>query len=147
MTTIHAMLKRVKSVDLQTIGVNIVVDNKIELLDLNKDQLLNDGMNKNMVKLRSYRSASYARRKNQRNPSPGLGTPDLYNTGAFQDGFTLKINSKSSFDIFSTNSKNSELTKKYGKDIFGLTETSKETFGREVMQPELVREVKKILKV
>ena len=145
MTTIHAMLKRVKSVDLQTIGVNIVVDNKIELLDLNKNQLLNDGMNKNMVKLRSYRSASYARRKNQRNLLSGLGIFDLYNTGAFQDGFTLKINSKSSFDIFSTNSKNSELTKKYGKDIFGLTETSKETFGREVMQPELVREVKKIL--
>ena len=147
MTTIHAMLKRVKSVDLQSIGVNIIVDNKIEVLNLNKDQLLNDGINKNMVKLRSYRSASYARRKNQRNPAPGLGTPDLYNTGAFQDGFTLKINSKNSFDIFSTNSKNTDLTRKYGKDIFGLTETNKEKLGREVMQPELVRYVKKKLNV
>ena len=141
------MLRRVEAIDLQAIGVAIIVDSKPELLQLNKDQLMNEGVDKNKRKLKSYSSNSYAVRKNRMNPFPGLGTPDLYLTGSFQDGFTLRINSKSTFDIYSTNSKNNDLTKKYGKDIFGLTEDSKTEYQREIMQPELVKNVRKAMRL
>lgn len=141
------MLRRVRTIDVATIGVSIIVDTKPELLQLNKDQLMNEGVDKNSKKLKSYASNSYAVRKNRMNPFPGLGTPDLYLTGGFQNSFTLRINSKSSFDIYSTNGKNNDLTKKYGKDIFGLTTDSKTEYQREVMQPQLITEVRKILKL
>ena len=147
MSTIHEMLRRVKSIDLQAIGVAIIVDSKPELLQLNKDQLMNDGVDKNSKKLKSYASNSYAVRKNRMNPFPGLGTPDLYLTGGFQNSFTLKINSKSSFEIFSTNGKSNDLTKKYGKNIFGLTENSKTEYQREVMAPELIKGVRKVMRL
>lgn len=147
MSTIHEMLRRAQSIDLQAIGVSVIVDTKDELIKLNKEQLMDKGEDKNLVKLKSYRSASYARKKNQRNPFPGLGTPDLYNTGAFQNAFQLKINSKNSFDIFSSNSKSSDLQKKYGAAIFGVSDPNKQEYADEYMQPALVREVRKILKV
>lgn len=147
MATIHEMLRRAQSIDLQAIGVSVIVDTKDELIKLNKEQLMDKGEDKNLVKLKSYRSASYARKKNQRNPFPGLGTPDLYNTGAFQNAFQLKINSKNSFDIFSSNSKSSDLQKKYGAAIFGVSDPNKQEYADEYMQPALVREVRKILKV
>ena len=147
MATIHEMLRRAQSIDLQAIGVSVIVDTKDELIKLNKEQLMDKGEDKNLVKLKSYRSASYARKKNQRNPFPGLGTPDLYNTGAFQNAFQLKINSKNSFDIYSNNSKSGDLQKKYGKAIFGVSDPNKQEYADEYMQPALVREVRKILKV
>ena len=147
MATIHEMLRRVQSIDLQAIGVSVIVDTKDELIKLNKEQLMDKGEDKNLVKLKSYRSASYARKKNQRNPFPGLGTPDLYNTGAFQNAFQLKINSKNSFDIYSSNGKSGDLQKKYGKAIFGISDPNKQEYADDYMQPALVREVRKILKV
>lgn len=147
MATIHEMLRRAQSIDLQAIGVSVIVDTKDELIKINKEQLMDKGEDKNLVKLKSYRSASYARKKNQRNPFPGLGTPDLYNTGAFQNAFQLKINSKNSFDIFSNNSKSGDLQKKYGKAIFGISDPNKQDYADDYMQPALVREVRKILKV
>lgn len=147
MATIHEMLRRAQSIDLQAIGVSVVVATKDELIKLNKEQLMDKGEDKNLIKLKSYQNASYARRKNQRNPFPGLGTPDLYNTGSFQNAFQLKINSKNSFDIFSNDSKSSDLQKKYGKAIFGISEPNRQEYADEFMQPALVREVKKILRV
>ena len=149
MATIHEMLRRAQSIDLQAIGVSVIVDTKDALIDLNKSQLMDKGEDKNSKKLKSYKptTGAYARRKNQRNPFPGLGTPDLYNTGAFQNAFQLKINSKNSFDIFSSNSKSGDLQKKYGKAIFGVSDPNKQEYADEYMQPELVREVRKILKV
>lgn len=147
MATIHEMLRRARSIDLQAIGVSVIVDTKDAFIDLNKSQLMDKGEDKNSKKLKSYRSASYARKKNQRNPFPGLGTPDLFATGAFQNAFQLKINSKNSFDIFSSNSKSSDLQKKYGAAIFGVSDPNKQEYADEYMQPALVREVRKILKV
>jgi len=147
MSTIHEMLRRVKTIDLQTIGIGIVVDSKNEIVDKNKAQLMDFGIDKNEKKLKPYSNPAYARRKNTRNPFPGLGTPDLYNSGAFQRGFTLRILGKNSFEIFSTDDKNGLLKEKYGSAIFGLTKDSKEEFATEVMQPQLVREVKRILKL
>lgn len=141
------MRDRVQSIDLQKIGVKIVVESKPELISKNKEQLMNEGVDSLNKKLRRYASNSYAARKNKLNPFPGFGTPDLYRTGAFQRGFLLKLNTSNTFEIYSTDSKSKMLTEKYGKDVFGLTEDSKTEYRKEVMHPELVKEVKNILRV
>ena len=147
MTTIHEMLRRVQAVDLQKAGTNIVANTKPELITKNKEQLMDSGVNRLGVKLRKYRSNSYAARKHAINPFPGFGNPDLYRTGAFQQGFKLKLTSSNKFEIYSDDSKSKMLTEKYGSDIFGLTEESKNEYRQEVMHPELVKELKKTLKV
>lgn len=147
MATIHEMNRRMKQVDLSKIAVSIIADSKQELIDKNKEQLLDEGFDRKSKKLKRYASNSYAARKNKLNPFPGFGNPDLYRTGAFHRGFQLKLLTKNSFEIFSTDSKSKDLEKKYGTDIFGLTDQSKKEYSAETMQPQLVREVKKILKV
>lgn len=147
MATIHEMLRRVKQVDISALAVDIIASSKQELIDKNKSQLMDEGANKQGVKLRRYASNSYAARKNAMNPFPGFGVPDLYRTGAFQSGFRLQLLSKNSFEIMSTDSKSNDLTRKYGKDIFGLSADNKEEYRNETMQPELVKAVKKIMKL
>lgn len=147
MATIHEMHRRVKQVNLTKIGASIIADTKPELISKNKEQLLDSGVNKLGQKLRRYQSNSYAARKNRLNPFPGFGVPDLYRTGAFHGGFQLRINSTNTFEIFSTDSKSKDLTEKYGKDIFGLTEEKRNEYHKETMQPELVKAVKQILKL
>jgi hypothetical protein len=106
---------------------------------------LDEGVNKLGAKLQRYASNSYAARKYAINPFPGFGNPDLFRTGAFQRGFKLKILTKNSFDIYSTDSKANDLTRKYGADVFGLTNESRDQYRAETMQPELVKAVKKVL--
>lgn len=146
MATIHEKLRLIKTVDIAKIALAIVVDTKDEILDKNKAQLL-DGIDKTDKKLKTYRSTAYAKKKHARNPFPGFGIADLYDTGAFQQGFKLKILTKNSFDIFSSDSKSSDLTKKYGANIFGLSNESKKEYSKETMQPKLVHEVKSIMKL
>lgn len=147
MATIHEMLRRVKQVDITNIAANIVANSKTELIEKNKAQLLDQGINKQGQKLRRYQSNSYAARKHAINPFPGFGVPDLYRTGAFQSGFKLQLLSKNEFEINSSDSKTGDLVSKYGKDIFGLTTDSKAEYSKDTMQPELVKEVKRILKL
>ena len=146
MATIHEKLRLIKTVDIAKIALAIVAETKDEVIDKNRAQLL-DGVDKTGKKLKTYRSPAYAKKKHERNPFPGYGIADLYNTGAFQDGFKLKILTKNSFDIFSSDSKSSDLIKKYGANIFGLNTESKKEYSKETMQPKLVHEVKSIMKL
>lgn len=147
MATIHEMLRRVRQVDIAEIAVGIIADSKQDLVEKNKAQLLDQGIDKQGQKLKRYASNSYAARKNALNPFPGFGVPDLYRTGAFHRGFKLQLVSKNTFEINSSDSKTGDLVSKYGKDIFGLTTDSKAEYRKETMQPQLVREVKRIMKL
>lgn len=142
--TIPELKRRWKQIDLRNAAASIISDNKQQIADFNREQLM-DGFNKEGKKLKKYRSSSYAQKKNQKNPSPGLGNPDLYLTGRFHEAMNVKINSKVSFDIFSTDSKTPDLTKKYGKDIFGLTDESRLIASEEIINPGLVLHIKKIV--
>jgi hypothetical protein len=147
MCTLHEMKRRVEAIDLQKIGAGIVADSKPELISKNKEQLMDEGVNRLGAKLRRYQSNSYAARKHKLNPFPGFGNPDLYRTGAFQGGFKLKLIGSNAFEIYSTDSKAKMLSDKYGGDIYGLTEESKIEYRKEGMRPRVVIEVKKVLKV
>ena len=85
--------------------------------------------------------------KNQKNPEPGLGNPDLNETGDFWRGFRFKVLNKNQYEILSTDSKNDMLVKKYGEDIFGMSDDSKEDFVKNIYRNKLKIKVNQVLKL
>lgn len=147
MATVAEMLRRVKSVNIDELAMGIIESNKDKIVEKNQAQLEYEGINSKGNKLRRYASNSYAARKQRINGMPGFGVPDLRLTGAFYRGFTINVLSKKEFEITSTDSKTTDLTEKYGEDIFGLIPRKKLQVKTEIMMPQLRKQVKAILKV
>src|SRR5690348_238105 len=59
-------------------------------IDLNTQQMY-EGKNSDGGEIGAYRSEVYAEMKNQMNSLPGFGVPDLKLTGAFYEGYSLRI--------------------------------------------------------
>lgn len=137
MCTILAMLNKVKSLDIPVEAINIIKLTQDQLIQKNKDQLFKQGVNKQGFQLQpTYRSAFYAQKKYQLNPSPGLSHPDLKLTGDFYNGFYLAT-TQNSFEIGSTDSKESTLEDIYGKDIFGITQQNLTDYSLNIFYPYL----------
>ena len=100
----------------------MVLDNEATILDLNTSQL-EQGMDALGNFLTEYMSDAYAEFKQHLNSQPPLFVPDLKLEGNFHDGFILKWEGKE-VGITSTDHKTDKLIKKYGSDIFGLTDES-----------------------
>lgn len=67
----------------------------------------------------------------------------MFDTGDFYKGFKIKYNGLSKpFNIFSTDSKSTDLVDKYG-DIFGLTKDNEKYLNYEIIKPELEEFIKK----
>jgi len=130
--TISKMLSGVQSIRLEEQVPVIIEQTKEKAIELNKLQLYNSSINKEGMRLELYRFEWYASMKNQKNPNPGLFHPDLYLTGAFYGGFKMTV-TESTFNITSSDSKTFELVKKYGDDIFGLTDQSKGIYAKGVV--------------
>lgn len=132
MTTAAEMLRRFQKVDLTEIMGEVVMSNPDQILDLNKGQL-ESGVDKKGARLSKYRSNSYAVLKNNQNPRPGFGNPDLKRTGAFHASFVVDV--RGDDVVFSAgDSKAPALEAKYGSAIFGLTEDSKADYRPELVQ-------------
>jgi hypothetical protein len=71
-----------------------------------------------------YSSITYAIDKQRKNPSPGFGIPDLYDTGAFQAGIYIKFGNYN-FTIGSNDSKSPDLEAKYTTQIFATNQNTK----------------------
>jgi hypothetical protein len=141
------MLENLENINVKAIAIETVADNTEEIAALNVDQLRH-GLNSagNLIgDIRPYKSAEYAFEKNQMNPEPGLGNPDLIKTGSF----TSKIYAEAQGDKFiidSTDEKTAKLEKKYnvGQNdgdelrgrILGLDDESKETLVDEYLRPD-----------
>jgi len=70
-----------------------------------------------------YRSASYARRKQRKNPL-ARGFVDLINTGSYTNKlFVQKVN-RLHYAFKSADAKDEKLAKKYGQQIRGLSQAS-----------------------
>jgi hypothetical protein len=157
MATIAGVFKNVKKLDLYSAGTAVVRKNNEPILNLNKKQLFGKGENKIGKKLKPYSIkgsflhngsfVNYAEYKHERNQSPGLGNPDLFNTGDFFKGWKLKIINKNEFEMFGTEQKTKSLTKKYGADIFGLADYSRNEMIKKFFQKDLMIEIKKVTKL
>lgn len=141
MATIPEMLRRLKSVNLESQVPVIISNTSGEMVKLNREQLKLRGENSKGITIKSYapyNSVPYALQKNQMNPSPGLFNPDLFLTGAFARGFYAKV-SQNKVIFGSTDFKSDDLERKYGKQIFGLTKDSKRVYLDTSVMPEIRR--------
>jgi hypothetical protein len=131
---------------IQKVDVDQVIETSMEevsplMSDRQRGQMI-EGVNKKGAKIGRYRNAAYARKKNQMNPIPGFGIPDLLLTGAFYRGIYTEVRG-SRVIIDSTDEKAPKLVKQYGEEIFGLNKSTKVEFIREDLRPVFMREIKK----
>jgi len=136
--TIEGLLNKVKTVNLRAELPAIIKRNAADAILLNQLQLFQFGTNSQGIKLKEYKNKYYAKKKNAKNPQPGLGTPDLADKRDFYNGFFLDVKVKT-FRIDSKDSKSSKLKKDYGADIFGLSVDNTRTFALDNILPAVQR--------
>lgn len=73
-----------------------------------------------------------------------LGQPydrvTLFYSGAFYRSFLLKIDKENlSLEIFANDEKTPKLIRKYGKEIFGLTDENESFVNKEILKPEILK--------
>lgn len=124
MRTVRNMLEAFKTLDIEAEIPRIIESDSEILLDKNRDQLTRGKTSKDTEVAPGYFSLVYSMEKQRENPLAGFGVPDLKLTGAFYNGFNIKVTA-SEFTIDSSDSKTSKLEGKYGQIIFGLTPSSK----------------------
>ena len=134
------MIKRMNALNVQEVSFNSVVETKEIITEIQREQMF-QGLNGQGKKIGRYRNNKYARAKNEMNPLPGLGIPDLKLTGAFYAGFKTDVTPET-FSTSSIDKKNAALTEKY--DPFGLDKESKSEYAGK-LRPVFVKNVKEKL--
>jgi hypothetical protein len=146
MGTIAQLQANINQLDLGKIAMIVVEDFRETIVDINKEQLQHGKRKDSSYLPHEYASDYYANMKHRMNPKPPYGIPDLKATGAFYDGFKLKILSKGEFDIYSTDGKSEMLRGRYGgqtsKDIFGLNSEGRQMLLNDGFEQALIDRVK-----
>lgn len=141
--TAFDMIQRIEKViaDIPKETENIIKRNEQEILDLNRERQLYDrGIDSNSRPLLPYRPATIAIKRSK---GEIYNRTTLFDLGSFYKGFKIKYNGLSNpFNIFSTDSKSTDLVDKYG-DIFGLTKDNEKYLNYEIIKPELEEFIKK----
>lgn len=128
--------------ELPQIASDILFETKDAYIALQREQM-NYGFNSEGKRIGVYANPAYERMKQQQNPLAG-GWVDLKLKGDYQAGLTLKLLSKSKFEIDSTDEKAKMLAAKYDKNgnVYFLDEENKQKYRGETFMPRL-REVAK----
>jgi hypothetical protein len=142
MATITSFKRRLDVFKFADTAEQAMIKVEDDFVEENKKQLF-EGFNKAGNNLKTYASADYAFYKYSRNPGPGLGNPDLYDTGAFYQGIQAIVSS-GTISIGSTDPKEPELLAKY-PGIFGLGGKFKREFIANKLRPVYMSEVRKAL--
>ena len=122
--TLREFYNRIKSLELQTMKEEAVIENKDKIVILNQSQL-HAGQTTKERNIRPKYTKSYLKRKNKLSSYEAPdGVPDLYLTGEFYNEMDVIVENEEYF-ITSFDEKNVWLSERY-KDIFGLTKKSKE---------------------
>lgn len=114
-------------------------------IELQKAQL-HAGFNSDGSKIgdsQPYASEVYAEKKEQQNPLPGFGNPDLFLTGSTYDGIELKIDANK-ITILSRDSKFNKLNKRYDFAFAGLGGKYKANY-LEFLQTVIIKNTQKEL--
>lgn len=141
---IDAIARRIKKLGEELSDGSVVRDlilrNSDYILQLNKDQLNEKGVNSQGVEIASYMPYSpntVARKARKHQPYDRVTLKD---TGKFQAGFQLIV-TKGSFRVTSIDKKTDKLVEKYGPYIFGLTSESRDRLISEVIIPALLDQI------
>lgn len=148
MFILDEMLQRVELVQNSIIELTAQTvqqtEEEFDLVQLNKNQLYDDGEDAKEFTLRPYRSPMYAEMKyNMR--GDGKELTDLFLSGEFQRGFHILIQNDQ-YSITSSDEKTQKLISMYGEDIFGIADKNKEKAFL-IIRPSLIAKVAKILGV
>lgn len=112
---------------------NIVVKNKKQILDLNREKQLFDlGIGSDGKLLREYKPFTIALKKQKGAP---YDRTTLLNDGSFYKGFDLLVRN-GVINIFSRDTKSMDLVDKYG-NIFGLIEENQIIVNDKIVLPEI----------
>jgi hypothetical protein len=115
-----------------------------EIEELNRGQL-EEGLTANGTAIRpKYRNPKYARFKQGKNSKPPSGTPDLKLTGKYHKSITAKFQGKK-ITLEATDSKDKDLSQKYGNEIKGLNSDSLEKL-RNLLLNDLRIQFRSVLK-
>jgi len=127
-----------KTIDV--LAIDAMQDSSDEAESLNREQLYEFGIKSTGELLPPYSpfTVAYKRRKGQI-----YDHMTLKDTGAFHKSFKIKTD-KDSIELFATDNKTEDLMKRYGRDIFGLTEGSKDIYFSKV-RPVFFKKIRKIL--
>lgn len=122
--------------------LGIVADNKHIVIDMNtEDQLFVRGVNSKGVPISDYAPYHPITLQKKREKGQPTDRVTLRDTEAFHGGFTLNRN-RNEIQISSRDQKTLDLTKKYGKDIFGLIDENIDEISIYYVQPELLKLIK-----
>lgn len=143
------LLDRVKKVkealDSGRIAKEIVRDNDNILIDMNaQDQLFAKGVNRLGVRIDEYRPYSPFTIKVKIEKRQPYDRVTLKDTGEFYDSFYVET-AEDRFYIKASDEKTDWLIKKYGAEIFGLTNESLAEFINYYVKDEAAKKVKEIL--
>ena len=145
MCGINEMLLRVEQVKANIIPLteSIIQESDVEfdLIQLNKNQLYDSGVDSIGNLLAPYRSKHYADMKFQMR---GKELTDLFLSGEFQRNFHIIVEGEQ-YGITSSDDKTGALIEKYGSDIFGINEESKPILTMPIIKPRLLEVVNDIL--
>lgn len=146
---INGLIEKFKKVgeelDTGEIAKKIVRDNDNILIDMNaQDQLYAKGVNRLGVHIdeyQPYRPLTIQVKIEKRQPYDRV---TLKNTGEFYDSFYVET-AEDRFYIKASDEKTNWLIKKYGAEIFGLTNDSLAEFINDYVKDEAYNRVKEIL--
>lgn len=145
-TTLLDRVKKVKeALDTGRIAKEIVRDNDNILIDMNaQDQLFAKGVNGLGVRIDEYRPYSPFTIKVKIEKRQPYDRVTLKDTGEFYDSFYVET-AEDRFYIKASDEKTDWLIKKYGAEIFGLTNESLAEFINDYVKDEAAKKVKEIL--
>ena len=137
-------VRRVKDDFILEVIKSIVEDNSNEIIDLNtEDQLFDRGIGSDGESLGVYSNPYKKLKKAIGQPSDRV---TLRLEGDFYKSFEVIIGSKQ-FQINATDKKTKWLIQRYGEKIFGLTSDNVSLFREIVIRPELLKEIRKEIKI
>ena len=138
-------VSRIQSDFVVDVVKSIVEENANEIIDLNtKDQLYKDGIGSDGQKLKPAYSNPYKKLKKALSQPTDRVTLRL--DGDFYNSFEIIIGNEQ-FRINATDRKTEWLIKRYGEKVFGLTKDNLDLFRQIVIKPELLKEIRKKIKI
>jgi len=143
MCTLLEMRKRIEAVDIIQQTGKAIRQTENHLVEWQKDQLYT-GKKKTGGRITpGYRPLTKKIKKAKGQP---IDRVTLKDTGSFYEGIVVDVGA-TTYRLYSTDSKSTDLTAKYGEAIWGLNKVSRQGYVEQNLQPVVIRNVKRELKV
>ena len=132
--------ERLRSIPIEDFIKDVVEENKDSVELLNVFQL-KDGQDSEGVQINTYRDYTQFTKMIKQQKGQPTDKVTLEDTGAFHASIKAKVSGKQ-ITLDATDPKRNKLVKKYGKEIFGLDDESKEAFSQEVLKDKLIEKTR-----